>query len=198
MPEKQPPLKGPPVLSEEEIRRMTAEAGKSHLTDPEPDVPTFSEEEIREMTETPEGEFDFSGKEGVVKDVVNKKREGVKKEEGISKDFKILTNERFLHLLLPIIWTLTLRGITNNPDEKFDSAFIDQIAKDASEQLFKSIGFYLRDSQMKYVADELYKTLEVRKQTLVPFTPSFIRFFEKVFHYIPREFSGWKEEDSSQ
>lgn len=179
------------VLTEDEIRRMIADAEGKHFTDPTPEKTTFSQEELLQNVET--GGIDFSTGEHLRKETAINKE----KDEEVSKNFKILTEEKFLYSLVPIIWTLTTRGITNNPDEKFGLNFIDKIVKDASIQLVESVGFYLQDSQMKYIADELYKVLETKKHILTPFTSSFKYFFKKVFHYIPNGFSEWKEENSS-
>lgn len=179
---------------EEEIRAMIAEAeGQGHLTEPEPGIPTLTDEDIKKLVDDSKG-IDFSSGEKIKTEesVVSERREEV------SKDFKVLTKERFMLPLVQIIWTLTTQGITNSPDDKFDLDFINSTAEESKKQLVEIAGFHLHDVQLKYIANELYKILETRKNFLTPFTSPIKTFFEKVFHYVPKGFSAWKENDSSQ
>lgn len=172
---------------------ITEARGQNHLTEPEPEPITYTDEEIKELVNDSKG-IDFSSgkKVKIEKNVESERREVV------SKDFKILTEKKFILPLIQTIWTLTTRGITNKPSEKFEPDFIDSVAKEASEQLVDIAGFYLQDVQLKYVANNLYNVLETRKNIFIPFASPFRTFFEKVFHYIPQGLLAWKEDDSSQ
>lgn len=180
---------------EEEIRAMIAEAeGQGHLTEPGPEIPTLTDEDIKKLVDDSKG-INFSSGEKIKTEesVVSERREEV------SKDFEVLTKGRFIFpLTQTICWTLTTQGITNSPDDKFDLDFIDSMAEGSKKQLVEIAGFHLHDVQLKYIANELYKILETRKNLLTPFASPIKTFFKKVFHYVPQGLLAWKENDSSQ